>query len=472
MVEARPGSRRIAAEVIHMSRPARALAAVLALLAFTAGFAAHASAQPPDRKALLETYMAKAKEIAKDDVAGHYQLAVWCRSNGLEKEATRHLNRVIALDPKHTEARQLLGHVFHDGKWMTKEERAKAEEKALAAERAAKGLVKYKDEWVPKEDLEKLKAGFEKVDGEWVSPEDAKAMKEGLVRHPETWEWIKKEDLGKAEKGMFVVGGKWVTKEEADKHHSSWANAWQISTPHYLLTTNLPWDKARPLKYELESVYMRLRNIFETVEPMRAERMNVYVFATPGDYNAYGNEFGDDYSSISGGWFSMADEKQPAVCLWDDNFGKIYLPHALALQYQTFTYAKAGFTAMPYWFVAGVATYCDRFWDASLRKWGCENIVSQGGVANYGKSWFTGFKLAADFVEASQKNLRDAGFLVCYALHGGDEKATALWKGFWEAFKAAKKPNELIKYVHQLEAHFTQSNKDIRNYFQQVLTGK
>jgi hypothetical protein len=47
-----------------------------------------------------------------------YGMALWAESEGLIRYVNPLLNRVIQIDPEHRDARQRLGFVQHDGKWM------------------------------------------------------------------------------------------------------------------------------------------------------------------------------------------------------------------------------------------------------------------------------------------------------------------------------------------------------------------
>jgi hypothetical protein len=47
-----------------------------------------------------------------------YEFALWAQSEGLIRYVNALLNRVIDIDPDHRDARRLLGHVQHEGKWM------------------------------------------------------------------------------------------------------------------------------------------------------------------------------------------------------------------------------------------------------------------------------------------------------------------------------------------------------------------
>lgn len=74
-----------------------------------------------------------------------YQFGLWCDANRLRALAEAHYRRAIALDKDHLEARKKLGHVLHDGTWMTYDE-----------QRRAQGLVQYKGRWVSQKALDRI----------------------------------------------------------------------------------------------------------------------------------------------------------------------------------------------------------------------------------------------------------------------------------------------------------------------------
>ena len=72
-----------------------------------------------EKKATAEdTYAEKAKAVAANDAKGHYELGLWCKQNGLPREAKAEFEKVIAIDPEHELARTELGYTKIDGKWQ------------------------------------------------------------------------------------------------------------------------------------------------------------------------------------------------------------------------------------------------------------------------------------------------------------------------------------------------------------------
>lgn len=88
-------------------------------------------------KVLLDLYREKWIETDHKDLNERVKLALWARQNGLEEEAVKELQRVIAIDPDHPSARRQLGYEKFNGKWMPSEEA-----------KQAKGLVQHKGKWV------------------------------------------------------------------------------------------------------------------------------------------------------------------------------------------------------------------------------------------------------------------------------------------------------------------------------------
>ena len=97
------------------------------------------------RESLPEEEYAKVRDKYPNTVDGHLEVAAWCDKNRLRDKAKFHLTKVIELDPDHKDARARLGYVWHEGQWVTEEEKRKAQ-----------GLVKYKGRYISVEQKEAL----------------------------------------------------------------------------------------------------------------------------------------------------------------------------------------------------------------------------------------------------------------------------------------------------------------------------
>ena len=96
------------------------------------------------RPLTIEEYETRAKSTP-NTVEAQWKLAEWCRNKRLKKQREVHLQRVLKLDPYHEQAHRGLGHVQHDGVWLSRDESMKAQ-----------GYVKYKGKYVTKQELELL----------------------------------------------------------------------------------------------------------------------------------------------------------------------------------------------------------------------------------------------------------------------------------------------------------------------------
>ena len=77
------------------------------------------------------------KSQHEDSVDGNWMLAEWCRKNQLTLPRKFHLERILQLDPEHSEARRLLGFERSDGEWQTRDEIMQS-----------RGYVKHGGRWI------------------------------------------------------------------------------------------------------------------------------------------------------------------------------------------------------------------------------------------------------------------------------------------------------------------------------------
>jgi len=85
----------------------------------------------------LEDFDTRASKLGPQDVEGWRNLALWASAKGLSNQSRAAYQRVLALSPGDAEARQALGFVMVNGRWLTEEESYRA-----------RGFVKYDGEWM------------------------------------------------------------------------------------------------------------------------------------------------------------------------------------------------------------------------------------------------------------------------------------------------------------------------------------
>ncbi len=118
-----------------------------------------------EKRTPAEEVEARRAALRDDDVDGLLELSDWAAEQGLTKHRQALLRDVLAVDPEHPLANELLGRVRLDGRWMDPDELA-AWVAEHAAARRAEGLI-YDD-------------------GAWRS-EDEVMRRRGLVRHGDEW---------------------------------------------------------------------------------------------------------------------------------------------------------------------------------------------------------------------------------------------------------------------------------------------
>jgi hypothetical protein len=85
----------------------------------------------------LDEYDARASKLGREDVNGWRSLARWASMKGLSAQSRAAYKRVLAAAPDDKEAREALGFVQVDGRWLTEEESYRA-----------RGFVRYDGEWM------------------------------------------------------------------------------------------------------------------------------------------------------------------------------------------------------------------------------------------------------------------------------------------------------------------------------------
>ena len=92
----------------------------------------------------LDEYYAR-RDAVPATAEAQYEFGLWCETKRLRGLAQDHFRRATELDPSHAAAHKKLGHVRHEGLWMTVEEQKRAQ-----------GLVLHKGRWIAREELERI----------------------------------------------------------------------------------------------------------------------------------------------------------------------------------------------------------------------------------------------------------------------------------------------------------------------------
>jgi len=88
-------------------------------------------------ESVLEAFERRRTALPADDAAARAALGVWALGERMDRQAKELFREALAIDPNQAEARQRLGYVLFDGKWMTPDEKMQA-----------LGLVRFESAWM------------------------------------------------------------------------------------------------------------------------------------------------------------------------------------------------------------------------------------------------------------------------------------------------------------------------------------
>jgi len=412
------------------------LAVVLPSPAREASPRASLDAVQDERATLKEQYRRKLGELAKDDVAGHFELALWCEEVGLKGEVKLVLRKVIALDPNHPEARERLGYVQQDGKWVLRdaveEEKEQEKEEPAGKKPSTEGKVRFKGEWVPAADLPHLEKGLVRRGERWVTPEEAKRIDEG-------WkflegEWWSPEDAANVEKGLLPVNDRWVPKAEANVFHAVWDDAWVLSTANVRLRTNVDRDQAAALAARAEETFERLRALLGA-SPRGGEVLQIYAFRTDDEYRKYQETHGDEHGLVYGAFLSLRDDPPVGVAAAQKpDWAAYHVAHAVGHLFLRHLAGEKGVRSVPEWLQEGIAGYAEKGYDDHHRKWTLKQIEERGGLEDPAVV-AKGFGLSGSDPEGSAKQILQTSLLVAYCVDGGEAVPARVRRAFEAALR-------------------------------------
>ncbi|MCY2959822.1 MAG: hypothetical protein NTY35_06615 [Planctomycetota bacterium] len=468
----------------------------------------------PEPRVAEDVEFEKRKTEAGDDTAKLWKLYEWCRDSKREKEGKTILKKIVKLEPTHKEANIALGNVFFDGKWFASQKKVDEYKKEKeVAEKTAQGLVAWKDQWVPAEDVPFLDRGLVRdANGNWVDLEQAKKLAEGWVR--QDLDWIppaEKENVGK---NLWKCGDQWLPIAEADAYHAELGQWWRIPFERFHLYTTCERDVAnQKVKRELENAYDELARAYGT-KPQAP--LVVIVLRDGAQYSSFAN--GDEgerrattdslgLSSVHHAYF--ADQNfEPTednrvlgvgVGYWDvssdkgNKWGVHSVRHALGLSFAEAldpspkTIEKGRKSPMkgdafwdsfyaekriPNWFRYGAAAYAERYYRDNTvgvggdplwaRKWSVANIQSRGGLRQVKQ--ILDFNLTVEGGPDSEKLINEAGLVVAYLLDGGNAGATEKLKKLQEALTTNKDKKVLGEAQKALEAEILKNEAEIKKF--------
>jgi len=96
--------------------------------------------------------------------------------------------------------------------------------------------------------------GFVEHEHRWVTPQAKALLRKGHVWSKQ-FGWIPEKDLPRYKKGERLVDGRWVTREKEAEIRRDFQKAWEIRTDHYLIRTNHSLESGVELGLALEDFH-------------------------------------------------------------------------------------------------------------------------------------------------------------------------------------------------------------------------
>ena len=429
------------------------------------------------------------KKAALDpkDAQGHYELALWCEANGLKTDYRRLLRTVIKVDPDHAQARELLGYQKYNGEWMLEREIERLKKKEEEQKMLDQGFRKWDGQWYPAEEVEMMEKGLFKVevDGEtqWVDQRTKEMIEKGLSLYE--GQWITSEEKAKVDAGLFKVGEEWLTKEEANVAHANVENPWIVDSDYALLTTTCDYDFAKDALWHADAAVQRVYSILGVELPETLPKVNLMMVTGIDDYNNIAGMVGDDHDALMSSnypCFSTVNPENnsvvgvihytelPNAAKADNDRYTCYLVRHAAAEVAARSLTMAEGESIPRWFVTGIATYLERYFDPAsgdfkaLGGWSAAALQKDGGLMKLSQ-FFDSFNI-------SRQSVLQSGLLVAYLQHGQGlpESITEQWAKVREILNTEDQKG-LTKEFMKLESAFAKDSEKTLDEFQAYLMG-
>jgi len=458
---------------------------------------------------------------AGTDVAKLLELAKSFSSASKDDAAKKTYKKIIEVDPNHAEARKALRHHSYDGKWFESYAELSKYRREETAKMKDKGLVRYKDEWIPEADLPYRNMGWVKDDKDkWQDPIEVAEKKQveefkskGYTYLPDLCAWVSPEDKPKADSGLIKCGEEWLDLEKANAYHATIGQWWQLEGEHFQVWSTTDWQGASAARWYADQIYADMVRLFG-LQPQK--KPHFVVLNSLDQYNqaAGGQGLADSegISSLHGAYFAdtffMPDPLTQTprflgcgVSYWDRKderlkaWGPYYVRWAAAQSFvesidpswlavseliaavssgsqpaaNTFWTEKK----IPRWLRYGAASYAERYmkdpeateggnpW--ALREFAFAEL-KKGGSLRKIEDIFA-FTLSLEDLEGSSRLYHEAGLVVSFLLDGadGDKKLREKHAAFKAALKGPK-GKDLDKAVEELQKELAKNEKDMKKF--------
>ncbi|MFN0243209.1 MAG: hypothetical protein ACKVWV_09995 [Planctomycetota bacterium] len=457
---------------------------------------------------------------AGKDVAKLLALATAASSAGQEEDAKKIYRKVIEIDAGNEAARRGLRHQFYDNKWFESFAELSKYKREEDARMKAKGLARYKDQWVPEGDVPFLSMNWTKdAQGVWVNPVEAARAKQiaewqaaGYVFRADDNSWVSPDDQAKWAAIQWKCGEEWVDTAKANEYHSKIGQWWQLAGENFVVWTTCDWDTGNLARWHADKVRADLERLFGLAPVTKPHLITLNSLAqynqvsggnppvipeSEGISSLHGAYFADAYFDVTakppqflGAGVSYWDRKDPKT----DGWGPFWLRWAAAQSYieaidpswmtigeriasgggNDAAQNPAPFwneKKIPRWLRYGAASYVERFmknpmaaeganpWD--LREFACSEVKKAGGLRKLDQIF--AFVLDLNDIQGSSRLYEEAGLVVAFLLDGGNKDVAAKHDAFKSALKSGKK-TAVTEAAKALQDALVQAEPELKKF--------
>ena len=201
--------------------------------------------------------------------------------------------------------------------------------------------------------------------------------------------------------------------------HSSWENAWEIESPHFLIRTTANWYIGQRMAENLEGMLPFFHEVTGS-QWVPSEPLRIFLFEDLAGYNTFGDENGEYHSSMLGSYFATGHPEQPVATYIHHSPKQLgmWVTHSAYHQFA----ARAFSQPVPVWFDEGLASYfANAYWDPAY-------LAAQFKRIKSGPSYVPLRTLLREPIEAyvpdPHARFIELGMLFNYLLHHREDTMT------------------------------------------------
>lgn len=199
---------------------------------------------------------------------------------------------------------------------------------------------------------------------------------------------------------------------------SDWENPWSVASQAYEVRTTHSKTLGRNLARGLDQSLTNFEALLGT-SYRPTQRFVILVHPTIADYNALGDDLGDEHSSFYGSFFTPGNPESAVAALYDPNWTRLsmWVTHGAFHQYAS----QALSANLPLWLEEGLASYFAGFWDWEWTRQRFEDLRSRNALIPLNMLLPAN---TAGYVDRSDDRLLELCMLVHYLLNVREDTRT------------------------------------------------